>query len=152
METILYVDASTESEAYRLKLSGINRYAQTRKWNVQTIYYSPHKEPPIAKLLAEIRPSGVIVESCEDRHHFDRRLFGRVPVVYLDANARLYGKNTPMVLHKPDEAADLAVREFQMLGCRHVAYVGWFGQVFWSAMREKAFVQAATVGGLTCDV
>ena len=151
MDTILYLNASLTSEPYRLKLSGVRRYARTRGWNVHVIYFNTDM-PSIGKLLADVRPVGVIVESCEDMPPVDRRFFKRIPVVYLDANSSRFSRRTPMIVHRSDEVIDIALNEFAALKRPHVAYVGWFDERFWSMAREHAFVRAASARGIPCTV
>ena len=38
METILYINGSTDSGPYRMKLSGLKRYARMKKWSGKVIY------------------------------------------------------------------------------------------------------------------
>ena len=38
METILYINGSTDSGPYRMKLAGLKRYACMRKWYVKVAY------------------------------------------------------------------------------------------------------------------
>ena len=150
MDTILYIEASTRSEPERLKIAGVNRYAGTRRWNVQLVYHTGTK-PSVKRILREMKPIGVIMESCDGTSSFPPKLFGNLPVVYLDANPRAYGGNVPAVIHASEDTSRLAMKEFAALGFERVAYAGWFYRIYWSEARRLAFEEAAREHGVICD-
>lgn len=150
MDTILYIEASTRSEPERLKIAGVNRYAGMRRWNVQLVYHTGAK-PAVKKILREMKPIGVVMESSDGTSRFPPKLFGHLPVVYLDANPDAYGGNVSAVIHASEETSCLAMKEFASLGFGRVAYVGWFYRIYWSEARRLAFEAAARSRGVVCD-
>lgn len=151
MDTILYMEASTRSEAEQMKLAGVSRYARLRKWNVQIVYRT-EAMPPVTKILKEFRPIGAIVESSDCSGRLPPRLFGRIPVVYLDPDPTIFGGKVPAVIHTADETAQFALRELLSIGVRRVAYAGTTLRIYWSEARRRAFMAAAENAGVPCDV
>ncbi len=153
METILYINASTASEALRRKLAGIRRYARVRKWNVQAVL-DVHGAMAVAKSRREFKPVGVIVESCNAggiawREHAGKA--GRVPVVYLDPDPKTLKDSDAAVVHDQAATARMALGVFEGLRLERVAYAGWFSRRFWAEARGDAFQSAAAAAGLECD-
>lgn len=151
MDTVLFVNASSKSESLRLKLAGVRRYAQLRKWNVQPVYAATDASA-IASYIKTFAPIGAILETRGCCCSADGRSLRRLPVVYLDVDPGEYGKESPVVVHDQEATVRMAMREFAQMGLGHFAYAGWFSPVFWSAARARAFAAAARKAGATCAV
>lgn len=139
METILYINGSTDSGPYRMKLAGLKRYARMRKWSVKVAYcarggFSVHD------LLARHHPVGVVVEACFEPDIVPAEEFGGLPVVYLDPSVDV-GKSDAVV-HKAAETVKCAIGGLSSAGVSHFAYAGWFADESWTARRERLFVSA----------
>ena len=63
MQTILYINGSTDSGPYRMKLAGLKRYSRMKKWSGKVVYCA-RGEFSVHELLAEYSPIGVVVEGC----------------------------------------------------------------------------------------
>ena len=95
METILYINGSTDSGPYRMKLAGLKRYARMRKWSVK-VAYCARGGFSVRDLLARHHPVGVVVEACFEPDIVPAEEFGGLPVVYLDPSVDV-GKSDAVV-------------------------------------------------------
>lgn len=138
METILYLNASTDSVPYRRKLAGVKRFARVRRWDVQ-VAYCDRGPLDLAKLIAEVKPVGVIVEACYAQYRMMPQSFGTLPVVYLDMDPSVDVGASGVVISREEDIVATALRAFDSVGAQHLAYVGWFQDEFWSSRRERAF-------------
>ena len=139
METILYINGSTDSGPYRMKLAGLKRYARMRKWSVK-IAYCARGGFDVHDLLARHHPVGVVVEACFEPDIVPAEEFGGLPVVYLDPSVDV-GKSDAVV-HKAAETVKCAIGGLSSAGVSHFAYAGWFADESWTARRERLFVSA----------
>lgn len=83
-ETILYLDFLEGNDNHLRKLAGIRRYASARGWEVETLPKNATSRDAVRALLAAGGIIGCIAEASGYRHSLPPRLFGGVPVVYLD--------------------------------------------------------------------
>lgn len=139
METILYINGSTDSGPYRMKLAGLKRYARMKKWSVKVAYcarggFSVHD------LLARHHPVGVVVEACFEPDIVPAEEFGGLPVVYLDPSVDV-GKSDAVV-HRAADTVKCAIGGLSFAGVSHFAYAGWFAVESWTTCRERLFVSA----------
>ena len=139
METILYINGSTDSGPYRMKLAGLKRYARMRKWSVK-VAYCARGGFDVHDLLARHHPVGVVVEACFEPDIVPAEEFGGLPVVYLDPSVDV-GKSDAVV-HKAAETVKCAIGGLSSAGVSHFAYAGWFADESWTARRERLFVSA----------
>ena len=139
METILYINGSTDSGPYRMKLAGLKRYARMRKWSVK-VAYCARGGFDVHDLLARHHPVGVVVEACFEPDIVSAEEFGGLPVVYLDPSVDV-GKSDAVV-HKAAETVKCAIGGLSSAGVSHFAYAGWFADESWTARRERLFVSA----------
>ena len=108
---ILYVDMWKGECIQEMKLAGILRYATMRGWNVTVLSEEQSRPAGLAHHLAETSPIGCIVESSAAHRDLPPRLFGDVPVVYLDAGTGLHGGGISKVVHDGEATARAAFRE-----------------------------------------
>ena len=139
METILYINGSTDSGPYRMKLAGLKRYARMRKWSVK-VAYCARGGFSVRDLLGRHHPVGVVVEACFEPDIVPAEEFGGLPVVYLDPSVDV-GKSDAVV-HKAAETVKCAIGGLSSAGVAHFAYAGWFADESWTARRERLFVSA----------
>lgn len=85
MKTVLYFQSAGKVSA-RQKLEGVYAYGRKHGRDVQTIE-SGASERKASELDEFWTPDGVIVECGSAKNHFDIRLFGKTPVVFLDRTA-----------------------------------------------------------------
>ena len=138
--TVLYFQAPGKTPA-RQKLEGIYAYGREHDWNVQIIE-SCASERKAAELVEFWAPDGVIVECGSATNHFDIRLFGKTPVVFLDRNPKTLTTPACCVTHDSVATAKVAARELLSLKLTAYAYVPWPEPRFWSEDREKGFSEA----------
>lgn len=99
---VLYLDFLEREDNHLRKLAGIRRYALTRDWEVQTITREELDRDEVKALCAgdggRAKPIGCIVEALADiRSILPPRLFGDVPVVYLDPSRPLPWRGVAVV-------------------------------------------------------
>jgi hypothetical protein len=80
--TILYVDCQMDIGIERRRLEGLRRYADARKWRVETLEHDKCTPDALREALARIRPVGCAAECWRPGISLPPALFGRVPVVY----------------------------------------------------------------------
>lgn len=128
------------------QLDGITEFSRQAHWNVHTVG-DLSKSTDIKSLLNFWRPSGCIVHSATTFNLFDARIFGKMPLVYLDQDPVQLGENQLCVLHDSAAAGRLAARELLSLGLPNYAYVRYRPQWFWCREREQAFAEALRLNG-----
>jgi LacI family transcriptional regulator len=144
---ILYLDMVPGERNQEMELSGIRRYAAARGWSVETVPEAQSRPPFLPALLARLRPLGVIVECSVGRTDFPPRLFGDLPIVYLDAPPSLYGPRVARVALDDDAVVRAAMRELSAGRPAAYAFVGYYYATPWERARERAFrLQAGAMG------
>lgn len=146
METILYINGSTDSGPYRMKLAGLKRYARMKKWTGKVVYCD-RGELNVRELLARHHPIGVIVEGCFRHNIVPSEAFDGLPVVYLDIDPSIDDGSSDAVVHRAEETVRCALEGLASARVAHYAYVGWFTDESWSARREKVFAAAVRARG-----
>ena len=148
--TILYVDMWKGERIQEMKLAGIRRYASMRGWNVKALSEGESRPGRLAKAISDAEPAGCIVEGSGAHKDLPPRVFGKIPVVYLDCARNLYGGRVSKVLH--DEAATTRMAFLELSSNRPLAYavVGYRGARPWSRIRERAFRSLAKDVGRKC--
>ena len=145
MTTILYFQSAGKVSA-RQKLEGVYAYGREHEWNVQVIEPGV-TERKAAELVKFWEPHGVIVECGSEQNHFNPRIFGKVPVVFLDRNPKTIRTAAPCVTHDSVATAKVAARELLSLKLTDYAYVPWPEPRFWSEERETGFATALRLNG-----
>ena len=145
MKQILYFQSAGKAAA-RQKLEGVYAYGRKHGWDVQVIEPGA-TERKAAELVRFWEPSGVIVECGSEQNHFDPRIFGKTPVVFLDRNPKTLDGPAFCVTHDSAATARIAARELLSLRLSSYAYVPWPEQRFWSDEREAGFAAALRLNG-----
>ena len=125
------------------KFAGISRYATARGWNAVAVPESDSRPVPLKALLARTRPVGAIVECSVERRDLPPRLFGSIPVVYIDAPPSLYGPSAVRVEADNEAIVRAALRELSCNRPSALAFVGYYFRTPWADARAKAFLAQA---------
>ena len=149
METVLCFISGTRHACHN-RIEGVLRYAKERGWHVQVIERAFH-EVNVARWLDFWSPIGVIAESGGVAGKIDERVFGNVPVVYLDAD-RSNCRGGHYVGSDPSAISRVAADHLLGLGLNNYGYVAYNQMIFWSAERRDAFVNAIVQAGKGCFV
>lgn len=145
MPMVLYF-LSTGKVSTRQKLEGVYASGREFGWDVQVIEPGA-TERKAMELVRFWDPDGVIVECGSEQNHFDPRIFGKTPVVFLDRNPKTLDGPAFCVTHDSAETARIAARELLSLRLSAYAYVPWPEQRFWSDEREAGFAAALRLNG-----
>lgn len=150
-KAILYVDYWKSCRIQAMKLAGVRRYAEMRGWTVEVCCEEDSRPKLLRKLLAQKKPLGVIVECSAAHADLPPRLFGAIPVVYLDCSPLLYGGRITKIMHNGEATAHLAFRE--LIGNHPSAYavVGYRENRTWSTLRERVFCEQVKETGKPCE-
>ncbi len=124
-----------------LKLAGIRRYCATRGWDVETVSRQSFSTDALPEMLRLRRPAGCVVEGINNEDVPPPRLFGKVPVAYLECPPEAAG-DAPDILVDDDAIAREALRELSAGRPSCYAAVGSFRRQWWSARRIRAFSRA----------
>lgn len=148
--TVLYVDMWRGERIQEMKLAGIRRYAAMCGWKVEVLSEGESRPGPLARALSRIRPDGCIVEGSGAHEDLQPRVFGKVPVVYLDCARSLYGGRVSKIVHDGEATIHLAFRELSSNRPSAYAVVGYREDRPWSRIRERAFCALAAASGKKC--
>ena len=152
---ILYLGGALDDGFVQtMKLTGIRRYAATRRWDVMAISKSRSAPARIPALLEKYRPIGCVVEFFGgDRPFLKPSLFGSVPIVYLDIPGGLQTDLADRAVAVDEDAvARAALRELSAVRPASFAVVEYQKPLSWSVTRAEAFRALATAEGLSCSV
>ena len=138
---ILYLGAV---DGWKPKLAGVRRYATRRGWEVFPVSTVGMPYAEIPAVLECMRPDGCIV-GCNGGNYFPgKRLFGTVPVVYLDLPARTPGTSSCRIVSCDDNAVvRTAFTELKIWHPESFGVVEAPDNSPWSLFRARAFRSAA---------
>ena len=145
--TILYIDMWKGERIQEMKLAGIRRYAGACGWTVKISSERQSRPKSLKRMLARLKPQGCIVEASAAHTDLPPRVFGKIPVVYLDVSRSLYGGRMARVVHEGEMTARVAFQELASNHPQAYAIVGYHDLRHWSHVREKAFRSLATETG-----
>ena len=145
MDTVLFIRTiSTRQPTISERLQGVCRYAKDHGWRIQTA--DRPTQAQLKRLIALWRPCGIIVESGSRKNIYPPRLFGKLPLGYLDRDSET-AANCHCVEHDPVQTAETAAKELLSLECAAYAYIPSFDNVSWSVNRGKAFQDVMRLHG-----
>ena len=150
--TILYVDMWVGERIQEMKLAGIRRYANMRGWKIDISSERESRPELLAKKLLCCHPAGCIVECSAAHSDLPPRIFGNIPVVYLDCARNLYGGHIQKVMHNSEATTHVAFRELSANNPSSYAVVGYREPRPWSGIRERTFRELAKASGKACSV
>ena len=142
---VLYFQATGKVSA-RQKLEGVYSGSRRFGWNVQVVEPGT-TERKAAELVRFWEPDGIIAECGSEQNHFNPRIFGKTPVVFLDRNPKTLKAPAFCVTHDSVATAKVAARELLSLKLAAYAYVPWPEPRFWSEERENGFAAALRLNG-----
>ena len=137
---ILYLDFVPGERNQERKLAGIQRYATARGWEAVAVPECDSRPGGLRALFEKHRPvAGCVVEGSAGRRDLPPRLFGAIPVVYLDAPPPFPGQHSARV--DADNAAIVRTALHELATGRPDAYafVGYYFATPWERARERAF-------------
>lgn len=135
-----------------LKFDGLSDAAKRLGWRVQPIHQPDISESFLHEILTYWHPLGCIV-NCGNRAVLPPpEQFGKVPVLYLDCRADVFGTRASTVSHDAHATVRLCAKELMKLGLTNFAYVGHFGHQFWSDERKREFEEIVRLHGLHLDI
>lgn len=153
MTTVLYIHRSLSifAQMQQLRLAGMYREAKRYGWRLHEIDLDASAD--LKKMLAFWRPVGCLVEgglACIG--NFMPGDFAPVPVVYLDAERRLFSDDIDEVRHDSDATVRAAVAELLSLDLPQYAFAGYYISRDWSHRRAEVFSAAIRGAGRECRV
>lgn len=154
METVLYIHGSLSVYApmQQRRLAGMYREARRCGWRLHEID-NASLDAERKRILSFWQPAGCIVEGgLAMVGGFMPADFSPLPVVYLDAERRLFTSGIDEVRHDSDATVRAAVEELLSLGFRNYAYVGSLIPRDWSRRRAEVFASAIRAAGRDCRV
>jgi LacI family transcriptional regulator len=153
-QTILYIDYSSLiiPEKRRRQLNGACRFAKARGWDVDILDCGKFQPSELSSILALRKPVGCIDDCSDDRHHLPPRLFGSVPVIYLDPPKRLPWQGARTVVCDNAAIARMAFRELSSGLPPAYAVIGFFEPRQWARERVDAFRAICQKAGKPCIV
>lgn len=145
MDIVLFFQ-STSQKSWRLKLGGAYRFAKERNWFVQVV---DERESPgdVRRALAHWRPVGCLVDRALARGGAPDRVFGDLPVVYLDQRETRAPCRHPRLVHDSAAEARLAGGELLRLDRASYAFFGLERGYFWDREREDEFRRLCAAAG-----
>jgi LacI family transcriptional regulator len=150
MKTVLYFQSRQNINAGE-KLGGVRRIAVQLGWHVQIVERLPSRKRLIA-LLDFWQPIGAIIECGGTSVTVDPKIFGTLPVVFLDHDPSSLPKDAFCVAHDSAATGMMAAQELLRYGVRKFAFVPYPECRFWSRERERGFVSALSLNGHSCNV
>ena len=151
--TLLYIDIIPNHPVQLRKIAGVRRYATLRRWEVVCVPRRELSPNGIRALLAR-QPglAGVVVEGSGRSTAYPPRLFGRVPVSYIEYPAEETAGRAANVSVDDGAIADTAFRELSLGKPAAFAVLGHKNLHLWSSLRVKAFRDRCARAGADCIV
>ena len=137
MNVVLFFQSTTQ-KSWREKLAGVYRAARDHDWLVQVIDRTSSPSDVLAA-LRNWNPIGCLVDRAMASGSAPDRIFGKLPVVYLDQNPKHPSRRHPCVLHDSAATAHMAATELLALDLPSYGFIHPAKVHFWSAEREAVF-------------
>ena len=150
--TILYVDCQMDIGIERRRLEGLRRYADARKWRVETLEHDKCTPDALREALARIRPVGCAAECWRPGISLPPALFGRVPVVYFGRQDGPGWRSALSVECDDASVARLAFEELSATNPPAYAVVASTVNERWARERIRAFRECCGEAGSDCPV
>lgn len=126
------------------KAAAVFAYASKRDWDVSTVSSGDGMRP--GEISRTLRPDGIIIEGLHRLTRADRRLFERVPTVYLDAGVE---DARYAVSSDSGEIARLALTELKHPRPASILFASSTPGRLWSIEREQAAERLCRTAGMT---
>ncbi len=145
MKIVLFFQ-STIRKSWRLKLNGAYRFAREHNWFLQVV--DGHTTAgEIRRALAHWEPIGCLVDRGLARGLAPDRVFGKLPVVYLDQSQTRATCHHPCLVHDSAAEARLVGEELLRINCASYAYLGTERGYFWDRERQDEFQRLCATAG-----
>ena len=148
---ILYLGGFANNASQRLKLAGMRRYCAAPGWDVVMVERPDATSENLPALLRRHRPVGCVCEGSGHVVDLPPRLFGAVPVAYMEYPPKVAGR-APDVLVDDAAIARAALHELSAGLPSGYAAVGYPRPWLWSRQRVRAFRRAVAETGRRCLV
>ena len=148
--TVLYLDMVPNDPSQVLKMAGIGRYSALRGWKVVCVARDMLRDIDVRSVIARHRPVGAIVEGSGRRAGYPPRLFGSVPVAYIEYPAAETAGKAPNVVIDDAAVTEVAFRELSQGKPAAYAAVGFKNHHLWSRLRVAAFRKRCAADGIRC--
>ena len=152
--TVLFLFTAGQTEVGNEKLAGARRHADALGWNlVPLVPEGGISAAFVRSAVSRLHPAGCIVDCSGGYEVPPQRLFGALPVVYLDVPAGIRGAAAGRTVSVDDaEVARAAFRELTAGMPATVAVVEAEGLPPWSRIRSDCFLGLASKKGLPCRI
>lgn len=148
---ILYLGGFANNASQLLKLAGMRRYCAAPGWDVVMVERPDATPENLPALLRRHRPVGCVCEGSGHVVDLPPRLFGAVPVAYMEYPPAVAGR-APDVLVDDAAIARAALHELSAGLPSGYAAVGYPRPWLWSRQRVRAFRRAVAETGRRCLV
>ena len=150
--TVLYLNAGDHELEFPRKLAGLRRFGKAHGWDVRAFRRVDVAAADVPALLRSFRPIGCVVEDSDQNRRLPQRLFGVLPVVYLDSSAPDRRRGIPLVLCDQKAVAEAAFRELSSGGPPAFAVVPSPSLISWNRCRIETFAALCADAGRPCRV
>ena len=150
MYTVLFI-VSSDRYSCAGCIAGARRFAEKRGWSIQVVERK-NRRLDIRGLVSFWKPIGIIAECGGGIPEIGRKVFGKLPVVYLDEDPSAVSRDGNLVVSDTNAVGELAARELLALELSSYAFVGWTKPRFWVDERRKAFADVLKMRGFCCEV
>ncbi len=151
-QKVLFIDFHPDGDGSLRKLDGIRRFTKTRGWDVLPIPPDESRPAQIRPLLTCHRPVGCIVEGAGSDVYLQPRLFGKVPVVYLDPPNPTARRTAAAIVCDNAAVARLAFNELSTGMHPCLAVVPSFRLRPWDTVRLRTVLVLCAKAGIQCEV
>ena len=149
---LLYVDYSPDLDSDRRRRTGLRRYADARKWRVETLEHKDCRPAALREALARLRPIGCAAECWCPETTVGPALFGSVPVVYFSPPDRPEWRDARGIACDEAAVARMAFRELSSGKPSSYAVLSCWKQERWARERIDAFRECCRAAGADCRV
>ena len=150
MDSVLFLIPNS-SPPVREQVSGAYRYIETSGWNVQLIEVLI-ESIDFRNLLRKWNPIGCLVNRSLTSARLPKRMFARIPTVYVDQDRSVPNEREWCVFHNSVATTRAAFDELSRLHPVHYAFIRDARVPFWDAERKRAFAELAAGSGAGCTV
>ncbi len=148
---ILYLGGFSNNASQCLKLDGIRRWGAALGWETIMVERPDSTPENLPALLRQHHPTGCICEGSGHWVDLPPRLFGKIPVAYIEYPPKVAGR-APNILVDDNAIARAAVQELSAGRPTCYAVVGFPRPWLWSRLRVHAFRRAVAAIGGKCVV
>lgn len=139
MRNILYIHGTITPRTEK-RLAGVRRYLKTSGWDVRLVELA-NTMPHLRETLTRWDPLGCIVDRGAAHGTIPRRLFGKMPSVFIDQGSDVANRDVWIIRHDSCASARAAINELKRLSPRHFAFVREARNLAWSRERETTFLR-----------